>query len=117
MKLPWKRDPTTDKDVDVLLKQAHTAAPPTGPFRLTVEDVFTIQRRGTVATGRVESGSVAVGQHVRVVRAGADLGTTTVTGVEMFRKKVDTAGAGDNVGLLVGGGIGEGVQPGDVLES
>lgn len=117
VKLPWKRDSTSDKDVDVLLAEAHLAAPPSGPFRMTVEDVFRITGRGTVATGRVETGSVTVNQEVRVVRDGAALGTTTVTGVEMFRKKVDTAVAGDNVGLLVGGEVGDAVKSGDVLES
>lgn len=116
MKLPWKRESTSDKDVDVLLQEANLASP-TGPFRLTVQDVFVIKGRGTVATGQVETGTVSVGQRVRVVRAEVELGATTVTGVEMFRKKVDTASAGDNVGLLVGGEIGEGVTSGDVLES
>jgi elongation factor Tu len=117
MKWPWRRDSTADKDVDALLRAADVAAPPAGPFQMTVEDVFTIARRGTVATGRVESGSVTVGQQVRVVRAGAELGTTTVTGVEMFRKRLDTASAGDHVGLLIGGDVGEQVRSGDVLES
>jgi translation elongation factor EF-Tu-like GTPase len=124
MKWPWKRDSTAEKDVDALLVEANVASPPAaptagpaGPFRMTVEDVFVIAGRGTVATGRIEAGSVTVGQQVRVARAGAALGTTTVTGVEMFRKQLDTASAGDNVGLLVGGEVGESVKPGDVLES
>jgi elongation factor Tu len=117
MKWPWKRDSTAEKDVDALLRESNLASPPAGPFRMTVEDVFTIVRRGTVATGRIETGSVTAGQQVRVVRAGAELGTTTVTGVEMFRQQLDTASAGDNVGLLIGGEAGEGVEPGDVLES
>lgn len=117
MKWPWKRDSTAEKDVDALLGEANLASLPAGPFRMTVEDVFTIARRGTVATGRIGTGSVTVGQQVRVVRAGAELGTTTVTGVEMFRKQLDTASAGDNVGLLTRGEVGESVKPGDVLES
>ncbi|MET3962024.1 translation elongation factor EF-Tu-like GTPase [Marmoricola sp. OAE513] len=117
MKLPWKRDSTSDQDVDVLLAEAHAATPPSGPFRMTVADVFRITGRGTVATGTVESGSVAVKQDVRVVRDGSILGSTTVTGVEMFRKKVDVASAGENVGLLVSGDVGDSLAPGDVLES
>jgi translation elongation factor EF-Tu-like GTPase len=123
MKWPWKRESTSDKDVDALLVEANAAsappaaAAPTGPFRMTVQDVFKITGRGTVATGQIETGSVTVGQQVRVVRAGAEQGTTEVTGVEMFRKKLDTASAGANVGLLMGGGVGDGVQRGDVLES
>ncbi|GAB3257218.1 EF-Tu/IF-2/RF-3 family GTPase [Nocardioides dilutus] len=120
MKWPWQRERTPDgtksKDVDVLLAEAD-AASPTGPFEMVVEDVFTIKNRGTVATGRVGSGSVTVGQQVRIRRAGTVLSTTTVTGVEMFRKVLDSASAGDNVGLLLAGGAGDNVMRGDVLES
>ena len=120
MKWPWKRDETSDgtdsKDVDVLLAEAN-AASPTGPFRMTVEDVFRITGRGTVATGRIETGSVRVGQEVRIVRAGTVLSTTTITGVEQFRKVLESAGVGDNVGLLLGGVTDENVMRGDVLES
>lgn len=116
MKWPWKRDETSDKDVDVLLAEANTASP-TGPFRMVVEDVFRITGRGTVATGRIESGAVRVGQEVRIRRAGTVLSTTTVTGVEQFRKVLDTAVAGDNVGLLLGGVTDENVMRDDVLES
>lgn len=117
MKWPWTKEATSDKDVDVLLKEANLASPTRGSFRMAVEDVFVIKGRGTVATGRVESGSVTVGQTVRVLREGVELGTTKVTGVEMFRRKVDTASEGDNVGLLVDGEVGEGVTRGDALES
>jgi elongation factor Tu len=123
MKWPWKRDSTSEKDVGALLAEANAAsvpqvtAAPTGTFRMTVQDVFKITGRGTVATGQIETGSITVGQQVHVVRAGADQGTTTVTGVEMFRKLLDTASAGANVGLLVAGSVGDGVQRGDVLES
>lgn len=84
---------------------------------MTVEDVFVIKGRGTVATGRIETGSVTVGQQVRILRSDSELAATTVTGVEMFRKKLDTASAGDNVGLLIGGEAGQDVKSGDVLES
>ena len=120
MKWPWQRDRTPDgtdsKDVDVLLAEAN-AASPTGPFRMVVQDVFTITNRGTVATGRIETGSVRVGQEVRIVRAGTVLSTTSVTGVEMFRKVLETASAGDNVGLLLQGVSGDNVMRDDVLES
>ena len=119
MKWPWQRERTPDgtdsKDVDVLLAEAN-AASPTGPFRMVVEDVFTIQNRGTVATGRIEAGSVKVGQQVRILRAGTELSTTTVTGVEQFRKVLDSASVGDNVGLLLDGVTGENVMRDDVLE-
>jgi len=120
VKWPWQRDRTPDgtasKDVDVLLAEAN-AASPTGPFRMVVQDVFTITNRGTVATGRIETGSVRVGQAVRIVRAGTVLSTTSVTGVEMFRKVLDTASVGDNVGLLLRGVSGDNVMRDDVLES
>jgi len=120
VKWPWQRDRTPDgtasKDVDVLLAEAN-AASPTGPFRMVVQDVFTITNRGTVATGRIETGSVRVGQEVRIVRAGTVLSTTSVTGVEMFRKVLDTASVGDNVGLLLRGVSGDNVMRDDVLES
>jgi elongation factor Tu len=122
MKWPWKRESTSDKDVDALLVEANTAspppaAPPTGPFRMTVQDVFKITGRGTVATGQIETGSVTVGQQVRITRVGTELGASTVTGVEKFRQKLDTASAGDNVGLLMNDSAGRGVMAGDVLES
>ena len=70
---------------------------------MPVEDVFTIHNRGTVVTGRIESGTVRVGKQVNVVRDGGVAFTTEVTGVEKFRKVLDTATAGDNVGLLLEG--------------
>lgn len=119
MKWPWQRERTPDgtesKDLDVLLAEAN-AASPTGPFRMVVEDVFTITNRGTVATGRIDTGSVRVGQQVRILRAGTVLSSTTVTGVEMFRKVLDSASAGDYVGLLLDGVTGENVMRDDVLE-
>jgi elongation factor Tu len=72
------------------------------PFQMPVEDVFTITGRGTVATGRVEQGRIKVGDEVSLVGFGADK-KTVVTGVEMFRKLLDEAQAGDNVGLLLRG--------------
>ncbi|MET3291434.1 elongation factor Tu [Brevibacillus fluminis] len=73
------------------------------PFLMPVEDVFTITGRGTVATGRVERGIVKVGDQVEIVGLAEETRTTTVTGVEMFRKLLDQAQAGDNVGALLRG--------------
>ncbi|MCX2932855.1 EF-Tu/IF-2/RF-3 family GTPase [Mycobacterium sp. CVI_P3] len=82
-------------------------------FRLTVQDVFFIKGRGLVATGRVEAGAVRVGDVVRINGARAVM----VEAVEQFRKKVDEAVAGDNVGLLFSGLGRSDVSPGDVLTS
>ena len=72
------------------------------PFLLAVEDVFSITGRGTVATGRVERGTVKVGENVEIVGI-KDTQKTVVTGIEMFRKLLDDARAGDNVGILLRG--------------
>ncbi len=84
------------------------------PFLLPVEDVFTITGRGTVATGRVERGSVKVGDTVEIVGMNSKL-TTVITGVEMFRKMLDQAVAGDNVGLLLRGIQRTEIERGQVL--
>ena len=84
------------------------------PFMMPVEDVFTITGRGTVATGRVDRGIVKVGDQVEIVGI-TDTKTTTVTGVEMFRKLLDQAEAGDNIGALLRGVDREGVERGQVL--
>jgi elongation factor Tu len=84
------------------------------PFLMPVEDVFTITGRGTVATGRVEQGRIKVGDEVELVGFGANK-KTVVTGVEMFRKLLDEAQAGDNVGLLLRGVDKEEVARGMVL--
>jgi elongation factor Tu len=84
------------------------------PFLMPVEDVFTITGRGTVATGRVEQGTIKVGDEVSLVGFGADK-KTVVTGVEMFRKLLDEAQAGDNVGLLLRGVDKDEVQRGMVI--
>jgi elongation factor Tu len=84
------------------------------PFLMPVEDVFTITGRGTVATGRVERGVVKVGDPVEIVGIHPTM-STVVTGVEMFRKLLDQAEAGDNVGTLLRGITRETVQRGQVL--
>ena len=73
------------------------------PFLMPVEDVFSITGRGTVATGRIETGIVHVGDELEVIGLGADGKKTVCTGVEMFRKLLDEGEAGDNVGLLLRG--------------
>jgi translation elongation factor EF-Tu-like GTPase len=117
-----------DRSVDALLAEAN-AASPTGPaaaaaaltpgdgsFRMPVVDIFSIQGRGTVVTGRVEAGTVRVGMPVDVVRDGAVALSTTVTGVEMFRKVLDTATVGDNVGLLLQGVGKDQLHAGDLVQ-
>ena len=85
-------------------------------FLLPVEDVFSISGRGTVATGRVERGTVKVGDVVEIVGLTNDKPqTTTITGVEMFHKMMDQAEAGDNVGLLLRGIDKKGIERGQVL--
>jgi len=126
----WPFKKKDDRSVETLLAEAN-AASPTGPgatasppvaatgdgsFRMTVEDIFTIQNRGTVVTGRVESGTVRVGMQVNVVRDGGVAFTTEVTGVEMFRKVLDTATVGDNVGLLLKGMEKAQLHSGDLIQ-
>jgi elongation factor Tu len=84
------------------------------PFLMPVEDVFSISGRGTVATGRVERGIVRTGEQVEIVGI-KDTTTTTVTGVEMFRKILDEGQAGDNVGLLLRGIKREEIERGQVV--
>ena len=84
-------------------------------FLLPVEDVFSISGRGTVATGRVERGTIKVGDVVEIVGLTEEKQTTTVTGVEMFHKMMDQAEAGDNVGLLLRGIDKKGIERGQVL--
>ena len=84
------------------------------PFLMPVEDVFSITGRGTVATGRIETGKIHTGDEVEIVGI-TDTATTTVTGVEMFRKILDDGQAGDNVGCLLRGTKREDIQRGQVL--
>ncbi|RFU68632.1 elongation factor Tu [Peribacillus saganii] len=85
------------------------------PFMMPVEDVFSITGRGTVATGRVERGQVKVGDTVEITGFTEEPKPTTVTGVEMFRKLLDYAEAGDNIGALLRGVSREEIQRGQVL--
>ena len=84
------------------------------PFLMPIEDVFSISGRGTVVTGRVESGIVKVGEEVEIIGL-KDTQKTTVTGVEMFRKLLDQGQAGDNIGALLRGTKREEVERGQVL--
>jgi elongation factor Tu len=85
------------------------------PFLMPIEDVFTITGRGTVVTGRVERGVVKVGETIEIVGIKEKVQSTTVTGVEMFRKLLDEGRAGDNVGLLLRGIKREEVERGQVI--
>jgi elongation factor Tu len=121
---PFGRRSARDKDVDVLLAEADAASPPsrsslapTGGFRLTVDDVFMITGRGVVATGQVESGTLAVGATVQVVRDGTVIATSEVSGIEKFRAVIDTAQPGENVGLLLRGVTREELRSGDVVQA
>jgi len=84
------------------------------PFLMPVEDVFTITGRGTVATGRVERGGLKLGEVVEIVGMGSKK-STTVTGIEMFRKNLDSAIAGDNAGILLRGVERKDIERGQVL--
>jgi len=85
------------------------------PFLMPVEDVFTITGRGTVATGRVERGQIKVGEEVEIVGLAEDPRKSVVTGVEMFRKLLDFAQAGDNIGALLRGVERKDIERGQVL--
>jgi elongation factor Tu len=84
------------------------------PFLMSIEDVFSITGRGTVATGRIERGVVKINETVEIVGL-KDTTTTVVTGIEMFRKLLDQGQAGDNVGVLLRGIEKEGIERGQVL--
>ena len=85
------------------------------PFLMPVEDVFSITGRGTVATGRIETGVANTGDAVEIIGMGAEKLTSTITGVEMFRKILDRGEAGDNVGLLLRGVDKESIKRGMVI--
>jgi elongation factor Tu len=85
------------------------------PFLMSVEDVFSIKGRGTVATGRVERGTAKVGDEVEIIGLRKDNFKTVLTGIEMFQKTLDKAIAGDNVGALLRGVERDGIERGQVL--
>ena len=94
--------PTPERDIDK-------------PFLMPVEDVFSITGRGPVATGRIERGTVKISDNVEIVGIRPEISSTVVTGVEMFRKQMDDAQAGDNVGLLLRGVQRTDIERGQVL--
>ena len=101
-------DPEKTRCIDELIEAVDTFIPEPErdvdkPFLLPVEDVFSITGRGTVGTGRIERGVVKVGEEVEIIGMVEESKKTTVTGVEMFRKLLDSGQAGDNVGLLLRG--------------
>jgi elongation factor Tu len=114
------RDENIGKESVVALMKAVDEAipqperPVDKPFLMPIEDVFSISGRGTVVTGRVESGVVNVGDECEIVGI-KDTTKTTVTGVEMFRKLLDRGEAGDNIGALIRGVAREAVERGQVL--
>ena len=85
------------------------------PFLMPIEDVFSIKGRGTVATGRIERGTIAMNGEIEIVGLGKDIQKTTITGVEMFHKQFDKAEAGMNVGLLLRGIDKEQIERGQVI--
>jgi elongation factor Tu len=85
------------------------------PFLMPVEDVFSIEGRGTVATGRIEAGKVKVGEELDLVGLKEDIEKVTITGVEMFNKSMDEGQAGDNVGLLIRGKKRDEIDRGQVI--
>jgi elongation factor Tu len=102
--------------MDVVDKDIPTPERPTDkPFLMPVEDVFSITGRGTVATGRVERGTIKVGEEIEIVGLMEAPRKTTVTGVEMFRKLLDQAVAGDNIGALLRGIQRTDIERGQVL--
>ena len=113
-------DPASEAQVLALMEAVDSYVPEPErvvdrPFLMPVEDVFTITGRGTVATGRVEQGTVKVGESVEIVGIRPKTTTTVVTGVEMFRKLLDQGQAGDNIGVLLRGTKREDIERGQVL--
>ncbi len=112
-------EPDAEKQVDELMEAVDNYVPMPAraldkPFLMPIEDIFSIQGRGTVVTGRIEKGIVKVGEEVEIVGF-RDTRKTVVTGVEMFRKLLDSGMAGDNVGLLLRGIDKDDVERGQVL--
>jgi elongation factor Tu len=113
-------DPAASKCISELLAAVDAFIPqPTReedkPFLMAVEDVFSIEGRGTVATGRIERGMIKVGEEVEIIGLMEEKKKTTVTGVEQFRKEMKEGRAGDNVGCLLRGVKREDIERGQVL--
>jgi elongation factor Tu len=113
-------DPAAEQQVLELMEAVDSYVPEPErivdrPFLMPVEDVFTITGRGTVATGRVEQGTIKVGEPVEIVGIRPKTQQTVVTGVEMFRKLLDQGQAGDNIGVLLRGTRRDEIERGQVL--
>ncbi|MFN6138233.1 MAG: elongation factor Tu [Planctomycetota bacterium] len=113
-------DPVASKCISDLLAAVDSVIPqPTReedkPFLMAIEDVFSIEGRGTVATGRIERGMVKVGEEVEIIGLTKEKRKTTVTGVEQFRKEMKEGRAGDNVGCLLRGVARDDIERGQVL--
>ena len=114
------KDPVATKCISDLLDAVDAYIPQPKreedkPFLMAIEDVFSIEGRGTVATGRIERGVVKIGDEVQVIGLSKEPVKTTVTGVEMFRKEMTEGRAGDNVGCLLRGIKREDIERGQVL--
>ncbi|GIU79376.1 MAG: elongation factor Tu [Bryobacteraceae bacterium] len=112
-------DPEAEKQIDALMEAVDNYIPlpqrdVDKPFLMPIEDIFSIQGRGTVVTGRIEKGKIKVGEEVEIVGF-RETRKTVVTGVEMFKKLLDEGMAGDNVGLLLRGVEKDEVERGQVL--
>jgi len=113
-------DPAASKCIDELMNALDTFIPEPPreqdkPFLMAIEDVFSIEGRGTVATGRIERGVIKVGEEVEIVGFTDEKRKVVCTGVEMFKKELDQGQAGDNVGLLLRGVKREEIERGQVL--
>lgn len=113
-------DPEATKCIDELMEAVDSYIPTPEratdkPFLMPVEDVFTITGRGTVATGRVERGELHIGDEVEIVGLSEEKKKTVITGIEMFRKLLDEAQAGDNIGALLRGIQRTEIERGQVL--
>jgi elongation factor Tu len=113
-------DPEASKFVTELMEALDSSIPEPlreddKPFLMAIEDVFSIEGRGTVATGRIERGVIKVGEEVSIIGLGDEPTKTTCTGVEMFRKEMEEGRSGDNVGCLLRGVKREDIQRGQVL--
>src|SRR5207247_6503788 len=114
------KDPKASKCISDLLDAVDAYIPQPKreedkPFLMAVEDVFSIEGRGTVATGRIERGVVKVGDEIQIIGLNKEPAKTTVTGVEMFKKELGEGRAGDNVGCLLRGLKREDIERGQVL--
>jgi elongation factor Tu len=113
-------DPEGEAGILKLMEQVDTYIPTPlretdKPFLMPVEDVFSIEGRGTVATGRIERGKIKKGEDVELVGLSAEIKRTACTGVEMFRKELEEGITGDNVGILLRGWKREEIERGQVL--